>query len=314
MRSASDEVSALAQRLRRPMISAGCRSSVLGSRHQDPPHGYVLAELLVASTLCAIVCAAILGTLTSATRLVRSQVEHVAWSEARRVVSAVLDDELRYLDPATDLAVATDTVGVRAVRGLGTACHARSDGAVVRYSGARLPEPAKDSVLILDAAIGDRALPLNAVRRSETAPAACRATPDVTILTLRSSEPIPLGSLILVFEAGSYHLADRAFRYRRGLSGRQPLTAEVFAANPGQFRKQVGEAGLELTLIRSQLGAMSRGGPAQADGEQDEPVRHRVGLLNGTPRDRSSEDLDDADAARTTGTAGAPRVREGSSP
>jgi hypothetical protein len=51
--------------------------------------------------------------------------------------------------------------------------------------------------------------------------------------------------LVRFFERGSYHLADDAFRYRRGGGGRQPLTVERIG--PGSGFSFAGEA-LHVTL------------------------------------------------------------------
>jgi len=60
---------------------------------------------------------------------------------------------------------------------------------------------------------------------------ACAATGDSTSLeTWRLDVPIQPGMLVArLYERGSYHLSGSALRYRRGASGRQPLTPELWA-------------------------------------------------------------------------------------
>lgn len=257
--------------------------------------GFSLAELMVALVLGAIVSGAILATLASTTRLARWHLERVAWNEARRIVTAVLDDEVRYLEPGHDLALASDTLGLRAFRGIGIACGPRPDGAVVRYRGQRLPEPAKDSIIVLDSDDGaGRASVLVGVRVLGEFDQACTPAPGEAVHRWTTGESLAQGALLLVFESGSYHLSDRAFRYRRGDSGRQPLTAEVFAVKPGEFGglPRGGEEGrgdgiggevfdgwpaLEIVLIRHDPG--TREG-ALVDTSSSGHARHRVGLLN----------------------------------
>jgi hypothetical protein len=52
-----------------------------------------------------------------------------------------------------------------------------------------------------------------------------------TVETWRLDAPAdPHAVVARLFEKGSYHLALAALRYRRGASGRQPLTPEVWSA------------------------------------------------------------------------------------
>jgi hypothetical protein len=62
---------------------------------------------------------------------------------------------------------------------------------------------------------------------SGPATASCPALAGESILQWRLSGSALVPSVILVFESGSYHLSDRALRYRIGAAGRQPLTAEA---------------------------------------------------------------------------------------
>ncbi len=60
-------------------------------------------------------------------------------------------------------------------------------------------------------------------------------------------EPEPASrGIVLIFERGSYHLADGAFRYRRGRAGRQPVTEALLAA--GSFEVERGLVHVRLRL------------------------------------------------------------------
>lgn len=230
--------------------------------------GYALTELVVAVVLGAVVSGAALAMLTASARLTGAQLQRAAWEEARRMAHVVLEDELRYADPVADVALGRDTLALRAFRGAGVACRTLADGAIVRYVGLRYPEADKDSVLVLDAG-GPMAHDVMASRPVNVGPG-CEAGAGESLRELRAEAPIPAGAIVLVFEAGSYHLAERALRYRRGLSGRQPLTEEVFHARPGSFSGAHESGTLEVELRAPEPAAGPPG------------TRFRVGMLNRT--------------------------------
>lgn len=188
--------------------------------------GFSLVELLVALAVTGVVAGALFGLLHGQERLARAQADGVAAAEALRLSAFVLSGELRLLQPDEDLArIAPESAAVRALRGLALACGASAAGALVRYRGARAPDPAKDSVLLLRADSAALPLPLAGVA---AAPGACAAGPGerVELWALGEAAPLPVGSAALLFESGTYALTRGALRYRRGASGRQPLTVE----------------------------------------------------------------------------------------
>lgn len=146
---------------------------------------------------------------------------------AVRVARQLLGEEGRDGDARRDgWALSTDSLGLRAFRGVGYVC---GPGATpldleVEVEGVRLPEPAKDSLLILSVA-GEWTV---AALDGATAATPCSSdTVRVTQIWHLSGSP-PTGAVFArYFERGSYHVADEAVRYRRGMSGRQPLTPEV---------------------------------------------------------------------------------------
>ena len=187
--------------------------------------GFSLVELLVALAVTGVVAGALFGLLHGQERLARAQSDGVTAAEALRLSAFVLSGELRLLQPDEDLArIAPESAAVRALRGLALVCGAAAGGALVRYRGARAPDPAKDSVLLLRADSAALPLPLAG---AAPAPAACAAGPGERVeLWALGEAALPVGSAALLFESGTYALTRGALRYRRGGSGRQPLTVE----------------------------------------------------------------------------------------
>jgi hypothetical protein len=102
----------------------------------------------------------------------------------------------------------------------------------VTYRGERTPDPTKDSVLVITA---EGRVEARALRGVGTAASSCVA-PGVR-QRLRMEVGAPSGTVaVRVFERGSYYLSDAALRYRRGASGRQPLTPEVWSPATGWER------------------------------------------------------------------------------
>ena len=144
--------------------------------------------------------------------------ERIGWHVIATEVSAGL--------PARDWSVLGGKVlPLRAYRGLAEVCptQAAPDGALVRYGGARLADPLKDSLLLLT----DRG-EWRVVKLSSRSPSTseCPQWPGEP-LERWHWEPATSGALLArVFERGSYHVEERAVRYRLGEAGRQPLTEE----------------------------------------------------------------------------------------
>jgi hypothetical protein len=204
-------------------------SSIATAVHtRDARVGYTLAEALVVLLLLfgllhgAWTLAAVHGS--SAFEIFeRSQM-----LEAARVSGWVLREELRGGVPGMDWWQGEDSLALRAFRSLGITCEEGSEPGtlVVESTGLRAPDPGKDSVLVLWPDGRWRAHDL--VGRS--AGASC--TPGGPPAERWRIEPPEVGGLVVrVFERGSYHVGDGAFRYRRGAGGRQPLTAPVLGAS-----------------------------------------------------------------------------------
>jgi hypothetical protein len=159
--------------------------------------------------------------------------------ETVRTIAWLLPAELSGGSPGRDWWVASgDSVSLRAFRGLGLVSPGFGGGAgmPVCYRGIRSPNPEKDSVLLLgrDGHWTSHDL-VDRVRQGSGCLAGEGGWQEEWGLF-----PVPEeGVLARVFERGSYHLVDRAFRYRQGRGGRQPLTPEVISR--GSFLGSSGE-------------------------------------------------------------------------
>jgi hypothetical protein len=185
--------------------------------------GSSLIETVAVLSLSSFVMAVIGGICLAQMRLARATADQVADAEAVRTVTQALAGEARRMTAADVRTFSADSLVVRAFRGTGIPCGGAAAAALVRYMGDRLPDPAKDSVLVVGPA-SEAAVPL---LDSAPAPGQCPALPGEAVLLWRTGGTLPPGSVVLLFESGSYHLATRALRYRTGAGGRQPLTAEA---------------------------------------------------------------------------------------
>ncbi|HEX6308346.1 MAG TPA: hypothetical protein VFZ69_09180 [Longimicrobiales bacterium] len=196
-----------------------------------PRPGVSLVETLAAMTLTGLVLAIVVGTALAQMRLARATARRAGATDAERTIVTVLAGEARRMTAADVTALSADSVRIRAVRGTAIPCGLTPSGILVRYEGDRLPDPSKDSVLILSppASIPDVLLD------SQPAPASCTARPAERVLEWRLGGTAAPGPVLLLFESGSYHLAGGAFRYRVGAGGRQPLTDQSLAHPDSRF-------------------------------------------------------------------------------
>jgi hypothetical protein len=237
-----------------------------------PRSGTSLVELVV-----AMVSLALLAAITAAFFRVQTHVATVVSGrseslDAIRTVVGLADRELRFLAPG-DFAAAADSVALRAFRGAGVVCDTARGEANVRYIGIRDPDPTKDSLLVADSS----ALVVGLMASRVAAPSACSLRPGEQALSLRAAHGLVPGTSIVVFERGVYLFAAGAFRYRRGRSGRQPVTAEVFDdATSGFVADPPGAGG---GSVRVRLGR-STDRPADVGGSAW-PVDVRVSQPNG---------------------------------
>ena len=198
-----------------------------------------LVEAVIALVLGVLL---LLGTWQQATAI-RGQAEgadQVAadW-EARRVTGLALDlDAEGIIGPA-----GPDEWAVRAYRWWGIPCAlgGSAGSTVLSVSGLRRPDPQKDSLLLIDRE--GRSF-VRGLHRSSRSTACAGLATEVSWLPADGVEPV----LVRGFERGAYRI-DRAFRYRRGLGGAQPLTAERFVADSVTLWVDDLRAGLRLAPL-----------------------------------------------------------------
>jgi prepilin-type N-terminal cleavage/methylation domain-containing protein len=198
-----------------------------------PSPGFTLAELLVALTLLAVLVTVLFGALTAHVRLARLLAQRVLEADAIRTAATVLGGELRRAGPGDLRAVSHDSIALRAFRGIGIVCGQRPDAAVVHFRGDRAPEPAKDSLLWIRSGGPPATVAVLAVQPFSASGCAGIAPGEAQLW--RTDPPLRGLGVLLLFESGTYYLADGALRYRVGAGGRQPLTAELFVQPPAGF-------------------------------------------------------------------------------
>lgn len=186
--------------------------------------GYSLVELIAALAAGSLLTTMLAATLVVQTRMAAAIARSAETGDAAAVTLAVLGAETHEAI-ADDLSFDADSVALRAFRATAIVCDTADTHAFLRWTGSRGPDAAKDSLLVLRPG-PELALPV-------AAPVAvthdnCSALPAERIIRVEAAGALRTGDVALVFERGSYHLADRALRWRAGSAGRQPLTAEVF--------------------------------------------------------------------------------------
>lgn len=194
--------------------------------------GLLLLVLLV--NLSWSVLSAARGTAARLTdRAEALGLERVGWHVLSREIAAGV--------PGRDWALASERVlPLRAFRGVAQLCGGASaaGGGLVRPQGMRDADPEKDSLLLLTTDGAWRAAKLTGRLAAGNG---CGGGVEIW-----SWHP-PVADVLLarLFESGSYHLEDRAIRYRLGAAGRQPLTEERLDAGSAFLRAG---AGLRLRL------------------------------------------------------------------
>jgi prepilin-type N-terminal cleavage/methylation domain-containing protein len=120
------------------------------------PHarrGFTLVELLVSLVLFGVVSGGLLSVAFVAVRTADRQRERARQETALRDAAAVVASELGNIAPASDLAgFDPESVTYRAGRGSGRTCGSDGSSIVLRdatFRSWRLPDPARDSLLIL---------------------------------------------------------------------------------------------------------------------------------------------------------------------
>ena len=217
------------------------RPPVLASRR-----GSSIVEALTAMLLLIAVTGAALQILVTLRHALANVTTDAEVRETGRIARYTLAQELRMGLAGIDwVADDGDSVAVRAVRGTGVRCASVPPPRwVVRYTGLRRPDPAKDSLLVL---ANDGVWRVADLVRARARPGACGDGAGGEVWELNPAVP---GAVVgRVFERGSYHVAAGAFRYRPGRGGRQPLTAQVLRTGAGDASGVSGHGpGLDLRL------------------------------------------------------------------
>jgi type II secretory pathway pseudopilin PulG len=209
--------------------------------------GFTVLETLVSLLLGLLLATVALATLAGQRRAQDAFATRADVLAAARTARHVLGAELRAQGAGAAMAVAGDSVSLRAFRGQALVCPdpGPADHIRVLSSGLNAPEAGEDSVLVFSSA----------------------PDPDVRLLVARAgapdcqgsgeggwewwsiSAPVPDGAFFLrFFTRGSYHLQGGALRYRSGSGGRQPLTPDVLDPRGGGIRVRNGALELDLAV------------------------------------------------------------------
>jgi len=191
--------------------------------------GFSAPEALVALLLGLFIVHLGFGTLERMRAVEGRLVARTDALVAMRVARHALRRELGLGRAGVDWRADGDSLSLRAFRGAALICPggAPTDEIVVRFSGDRRPDPAKDSVVVV---VPDGAEVVRRLVAVRAAPGGCGPVPESELETWQMDASAPSAAVVArLFERGSYHLASSALRYRRGLSGRQPLTPEVWS-------------------------------------------------------------------------------------
>jgi len=218
--------------------------------------GFTLIETLVALLLGLLLATLALRAISDVRKVAGMLARRGEALDALRTARHVMSRELRAGGPLVLAgAPASDSVGLRALRGMALACPGSVAGAewVVVADGERAPDPDKDSTWILSS---DGVPAVLAIVRSDPA-APCPVLGPGGAMRWTMSADLPRDpALALYFERGSYHLSGAALRYRRGDAGRQPLTPEVLRAPPSRFEGWGGS--VAVRLVAADSGAPAR--------------------------------------------------------
>ena len=210
------------------------------SRPQGNPLGFTVIEAVLVLLLSSLVLSAGWKIFSTALKAGVQVADRVEGLETVRLVTWILTEELRGALPGRDRwAAGTDSVSLRAYRGLALVEGQEPGGGLkVCYRGLRSPNPAKDTVLFLTERGRWEPRRLEARVKGK---AGCLGGGEGWTEVWEVSPEIPGALVGRVFERGSYHLKDGAFRYRRGGGGRQPLTPPRIG--PAGFGAETGEGG-----------------------------------------------------------------------
>jgi cell division protein FtsB len=197
-----------------------------------------LVELITASVLLALLCAACATLLHSQMQLLNDVTTRVAEGETLRAARSVLTAELRDLVNTDVHAIAGDSVALRVFRGWGVTCSTANGVSAVRFHGLRDLDASKDSLLVVGA---EQAWAFTGGNDAGV----CGASEHS--INVRTASPLSRGSILMFFETGAYHLANSALRYRRGSEGRQPITDELLDDRASMLVREAAALRIQLS-------------------------------------------------------------------
>ncbi len=185
--------------------------------------GFVLLQTLVATGLLLIVLTsawAALGVVAGASEKVTSG---VATLDESRLIRHLLRSEVGYAGPDRSYG---DELDLRAFRGIAVRCAAGLAVWPVHVAGVRLPNPEKDSVLVLS---DNGRWSVHSFVRRATSSSACPRQPGFRVEEWHLA-PFPTAAVLArYFERASYELSGDAVRIRTGGGSAQPLTTPHLA-------------------------------------------------------------------------------------
>jgi len=194
--------------------------------------GLTLAETVVALVTTGVIVASAAGMFVTVLRAGAVVADGAEVLDALATTTLLMPAETRALAALDVRAAGSDSVALRAFRGMALVCARGPAGPIVRYAGLRDPDPAKDSLLIATAE-PERTASLISVAPQVNA---CVTAAGESLFELvLVPDSLRSGDVLLVFESGAYHLSTGAFRYRPAGGSRQPLTAEVFRTDSSAF-------------------------------------------------------------------------------
>lgn len=223
----------------------------MNGTHPRARAGASVIEAVVALLVGLLVLQLALSTLARFRAVQRELGERADALVALRVGRHVLRRELRQGRAGIDWVAARDSLALRAFRGSAVVCASDTLSAqiVVSYRGGRAPDPTKDSVLLLS---DDGTASLRALVGTGVSPVPCIGPGGGAAARWTLDRGAPPGTVAArFFERGSYYFSGAALRYRRGASGRQPLTPETWSSDTSW---DVGSDRVGVQLVPSRAG------------------------------------------------------------
>ncbi len=186
-----------------------------------PTKGFSAVEALVALLLLGLVLQggwSVLGTFRASAEGVAARAQGL---ESVRTTAWILSREMEGGRPGEDWwTEGGDSLSLRSFRGSALPVVWRGETEVeVCFRGIRIPDPTRDSLLLLGPEGTWTPAPLLARQAGHIS---CREGEGGEVWTLPEGQVTWI--LARVFRCGSYHFSSGAFRYRGSRGGRRPLT------------------------------------------------------------------------------------------